>query len=97
MIIFTENINAEGKSTCHSKVIGEHDERKMGERKTRAKLENNVDVQKLHNINKKTPVLETLSNKVVATQGFSYKYCEIFKNTYFEEFLLKADSECRLQ
>ena len=35
-------------------------------------------------------MLESLFNKVVdltPTQVFSRKYCEIFKNTYFEEYL----------
>ena len=40
-----------------------------------------------------TPVLESLFNKVAGqketpTQVFSYEYCKIFTNTYFEEHLL---------
>ena len=38
----------------------------------------------------KTPMLESLSNKVAGvtpTQMFFYEICEIFKNTYFEKYL----------
>ena len=28
--------------------------------------------------------------KVAPTYGFSYEYCEIFKDTYFEEYLQTA-------
>ena len=41
--------------------------------------------------------LESVFNKVVPTQVFSSEYCKIFKNTYFEEHLRTAASECRLQ
>ena len=47
--------------------------------------------QKFRNIHRKTPVLESFFNKVTdlqtPTQVFSCEYCEIFKNTYFEEHL----------
>ena len=44
--------------------------------------------QKFHNINRKKPVLEPLFNiieglKKLQHQVLSYKYCEIFKNTFF--------------
>ena len=37
----------------------------------------------------KTPVLEYLFNKVAGRQACEYlcEYCEIFKNTYFEQDL----------
>ena len=41
--------------------------------------------------------LESLFDKFVPTQVFSCKYCEIFKDIYFEEDLQTAASECRLQ
>ena len=34
-----------------------------------------------------------LYQKETPTEVFSCEYCEIFKNTYFEEHLLTADSE----
>ena len=46
---------------------------------------------KFRNIQRKTSVLESLFNKVVA-QMFSCEYCGIFKNTYFEEHLGTAVS-----
>ena len=51
----------------------------------------------LKNTHKKTPVLESLFNKVVPTQVFPRKYCKFFKDTYFEEHLRTAASECRPQ
>ena len=45
----------------------------------------------------KKPESEFLYNKVLPTQVFSGEYCKIFKNTYFEEHLRTAASECRLQ
>ena len=54
---------------------------------------------KFRNIHRKTPVLESRFNNVAGlktwnfiknetpTQVFSYEYCEIFKNTYFDEYL----------
>ena len=42
-------------------------------------------------------MLESLLRKVIPTQVFSCKYCEIFDNTYFEEHLRTAASECRLR
>ena len=33
--------------------------------------------------------------KVAPTYGFSYEYCEIFKDTYFEEYLQTAASFTR--
>ena len=54
------------------------------------------------NIHMKTTVLESLFNKVAGlqacnketpTQVFSCEYCEIFKNTYFEERLRTSVSE----
>ena len=41
--------------------------------------------------------LESLLDKVVPIQVFSCEYCEISKNTYFEEHMQTAASECRLQ
>ena len=40
-------------------------------------------------------MLESLFNKVVPALLFSCEYYEIFKNTYFEEYLRAAASECR--
>ena len=55
---------------------------------------------KFHNIYRKTPVMESLLNKVAglyqkqtAAMVFSCKYCEIFKNSYFEKHLWTATSE----
>ena len=45
----------------------------------------------------KKPESEFVYNKVLPTQVFSCEYCKIFKNTYFEEHLRTAASECRLQ
>ena len=48
MIIFTKNIDAEGK-TRHSKAVGEHNKEKQGNgwrKLKRAKLEDYVNVQK---------------------------------------------------
>ena len=42
-------------------------------------------------------MLEFLFNKVVPTHVLSYEYCEIFKNTYFEEYPQPSASECCLQ
>ena len=46
---------------------------------------------------RKTPTLKSLSNKVAGlkTFMFSCEYCEIFRNTYFEEHLQTAASEKR--
>ena len=41
--------------------------------------------------------MESFFNKVVPAQVFSCEYCEISKNTYFEEHLRTAASECRRQ
>ena len=46
---------------------------------------------------RKTPALEFLFNKVDPTQVLFCEYCKIFKDTYLEEHLRKATSECRLQ
>ena len=43
-------------------------------------------------MDRKTPVLEFLFHKKSPTQVFSYKYCEIFKNTYYEEHMRMAAS-----
>ena len=45
----------------------------------------------------KKPELESLFNKVVPKQVFSCENSKIFKNSYFEEHLRTAVSECRLQ
>ena len=60
--------------------------------------------KEFRHIHKKTPVLKSLLNKVAASkactfikkttsQMFSCEYCEISKNTYFEEHLRMAASE----
>ena len=60
--------------------------------------------KEFRHIHKKTPVLKSLLNKVAASkactfikkttsQMFSCEYCEISKNTYFEEHLHTAASE----
>ena len=55
------------------------------------------------NIHRKTPTLESLLNRVTCLKTcnvikkrlqrrlFSSEYCEIFRNTYFEEHMLQAD------
>ena len=45
---------------------------------------------------RKETELESLLNKVVPTQ-FSCEYYKTFNNTYFEEHLRMAASECHLQ
>ena len=48
---------------------------------------------KIHNIHRKTPVLEPyFNNNFTKIHVFSCKYWEIFKNTYFEEHLRTAAS-----
>ena len=39
----------------------------------------------------------TLLKKKSSTQVFSFEYCKIFKNTYFEEHLRTAASEFRIE
>ena len=87
----------------YSIAIGGHNKKKI--------LENDKNVQKqplevfyrkscslkFCNIHMKKTELESVFNKVVPTQVFSSKYCNIFINTYFEEHLRTAASECRLQ
>ena len=48
--------------------------------------------QKSSNIQRKTPVLESVSNKVEGLQ-FSCEYCEIFKNSFFHKTPPVAASE----
>ena len=48
--------------------------------------------QKSSNIQRKTPVLESVSNKVEGLQ-FSCEYCEIFKNSFFHKTPPLAASE----
>ena len=48
--------------------------------------------QKSSNIQRKTPVLESVSNKVAGLQ-FSCEYCEIFKNSFFHKTPPVAASE----
>ena len=56
----------------------------------------------LRNFHKKTPVLESLFNKVgglqlyekeTPTQVFSWEYCKIFKNISFNRIPLVGDSD----
>ena len=60
--------------------------------------------KEFHHIHKKTLVLKSVLNKVAqskactfikntTTQMFSCEYCEISKNTHFEEHLRTAASE----
>ena len=67
----------------------------------RENLENSVSVQKQppKMIFKKSfsQKLYNIQRKVVPTKVFSCKYCEIFKNNYFEQHQRKATSNCRLQ
>ena len=57
-------------------------------------------LQKIHKFDRKTPILESLFNKVAEsllketpTQVFSCKICEVFKSNYFEEHLRMTASE----
>ena len=60
---------------------------------TRVVLQKNLFLKYFGNINRKTPALESLFNKVlknlfkIPTLAFSCEYCEIFKKTYFEKHL----------
>ena len=47
-------------------------------------------LKKFRNIYRKTPALESLFNKVTGLKAC--EYCEIFKTTYFEEYLRRAAS-----
>ena len=49
------------------------------------------------NIHRKTSVLESPFTKVVPAQVFSGEYCELFKKTYFKEYLRLVAYELRLQ
>ena len=44
----------------------------------------------------KTPVLESLFNKVAGLKAFFCEYCEIFKNNYSEDHLPTAASGCKI-
>ena len=49
-------------------------------------------------VHSKTPVLESLFNKIVGLKlqhrgVFSCKYCKICKNTYFEKYMRMAASD----
>ena len=99
MIIFTKNVDAEGK-TRHSKAVGEHNKEKQGNgwrKLKRAKLEDYVNVQKQPREVLFLKICFSFFNKVVSTQVFSCEHCETFKNTCFEEHLPTAAFECRLQ
>ena len=64
-------------------------------------LKNSINVQKqpLDVFYQKTVLIgkkQSWSLLVTLTQ-LSCEYCEIFKNTYFEEHMRTAASECRIQ
>ena len=48
-------------------------------------------LKKLHNIHRKVAGLQRYQ-KETPTQMFSSEYCEVFKNTHFEKYLLTAAS-----
>ena len=45
------------------------------------------------NIHRKVAELQPYQEETPTTRMFSSEYCKIFKNTYFEEHLLKAASD----
>ena len=111
MITFTKNINKEGENTSHAIAIGEHNKKKNEKMENQSKirkyckcLETDIGVV-LRKVALKNfsvfigkQLCGSLSfNKVVPTQVFSCKYCQTFKNTYFEEHpLRKVSSKYRL-